>query len=173
MRIRPAEPSDAPAVIRLLNEGLATYRDFAPEGWEPPAMSAEEGLVAERFLGLADVWYVVAEDSAGHAGQCGFMPAHRRRNMKGDPVPGTAHFWQLFVRRDLWGSGLAADLHDRAVDAMRGRGYTHARLLTPAAHARARRFYERVGWHEQPFSVEDADDLAGLPVVEYGLELDE
>jgi GNAT superfamily N-acetyltransferase len=173
VRIRPAEPSDAPAVIRLLGQGFATYRDFAPEGWEPPAMSTEVEMVAERFLGLADVWFVVAEDSTGHAGQCGFMPAHQRRNMVGDPIPGTAHLWQLFVRPDLFGTGLAADLHARALAAMRERGYTRARLLTPAAQARARAFYERHGWREGPFTVEDAEPLAGLPVVEYGLELDE
>ena len=66
----------------------------------------------------------------------------------GDPVPGTAHFWQLFVRQDLWGTGLAGDLHDRAVTEMRSRGYTRARLLTPTGQARARAFYKRRGWRE-------------------------
>jgi len=171
MRVREAEPTDVRAVISLLNDGFATYREFAPIGWEPPAMGAEEELIAERFLGRDEVWYVLAEDDAGHAGQCGFMPAHVRRNMQGDPIPGTAHFWQLFVRRDLWGTGLARDLHDCALAAMRERGYTRARLLTPAAQARARAFYERNGWYEAPFSVEDAEALAGLPVVEYRLGL--
>ena len=158
-------------MIRLLSDGLATYRDFAPEGWGPPVPGPEEELAIEHLLGLDDVWFVVAEDARGHAGQCGFMPAHQRRNMVGEPIPGTGHFWQLFVRRDLWGGGLAGDLHDRALTAMHERGYTRARLLTPIAQARARAFYERRGWRESEFTVEDADDLAGLPVVEYALEL--
>jgi GNAT superfamily N-acetyltransferase len=171
VRIRKGEPSDASAVIALLTAGIESYREFAPAGWQPPEVGPEEELVAERFLGDDRVWYVVAEDKQGHAGQCGFMPAHQRRNMKGDPVPGVAHFWQLFVRRDLWGGGLAADLHDRAIAAMRERGYTRARLLTPVRQARARAFYERRGWRESPFTVEDAEPLAGLPVTEYKLEL--
>jgi GNAT superfamily N-acetyltransferase len=171
VRIRKAEPSDGPAVISLLKAGFDSYRDFAPAGWEPPDPGLEEELVSERFLGDERVWFVVAEDEHGHAGQCGFMPAHSRRNMKGDPQPGAAHFWQLFVRRDLWGSGLAGELHDRAVAALCDRGYTRARLLTPAGQARARAFYERRGWYEAPFSVEDGPDLNGLPLVEYRLDL--
>ena len=169
--IRPAAPGDAGAVITLLGDGFATYREFAPPDWEAPAVGPEMELVTERFLGDDRVWYVVAEDASGHAGQCGFAPAHQRRNMQGDPIPGVAHLWQLFVRRDLWGSGLSADLHDRALAAMRERGFTRARLLTPVAQARARAFYERRGWREAPFSVEDAEPLAGLPVMEYRIEL--
>ena len=170
-RIRHAIPAHAPSVIALLNDGFASYRDFAPPDWEPPDIGQEEELVFERFVARAEVWYEVAEDTQGHAGQCGFMPAHRRRNMQGDPVPGTAQFWQLFVRRDLWGGGLAGDLHARAVTAMRGRGYTRARLFTPAGQARARRFYEKRGWREAPISIDDPPDLAGLAVVEYRLDL--
>lgn len=171
MLIRQAEPSDARAVISLLSDGFETYREFAPRNWESPVHGPELELITERFLGDERVWYVVAEDPSGHAGQCGFAPAHQRRNMQGDPIPGMAHLWQLFVRQDLWGTGLAADLHDQAIAAMREHGYIRARLLTPAAQARARAFYERRRWREAPFTVEDAEDLAGLPVVEYQVEL--
>jgi ribosomal protein S18 acetylase RimI-like enzyme len=171
VRIREGTPADAKAVIALLSAGFEAYREFAPAGWEPPVPGTEEELVTERFLGDDQVWYVVAEDENGHAGQCGFTPAYTLRQMKGDPVPGTAHFWQLFIRRDLWGSGLAGDLHDRAVVEMRARDYTRARLLTPAGQARARAFYERRGWREAPISIDEPPDLGGLPVVEYRLEL--
>src|SRR3954449_2529499 len=109
MRIREAQPADEPAVIRLLNESFEGYREIAASAWEPLRAGPEEELMTERFLGDERIWYVVAEDELGHAGQCGIAPAHRRRNMQGDPIPGTAHFWQLFVRRDLWGRGLAGD----------------------------------------------------------------
>ena len=171
VRIRTGEPSDASAAIALLKAGFDTYREFAPVGWQPPDPGLEEELAFERFLGDERIWYVVAEDDRGHAGQCGFTPAHTLRAMKGDPVPGTAHFWQLFIRSDLWGSGLAADLHDRAMTEMRSRGYSRARLLTPTGQARARSFYERRGWREAPISVEEPPDLAGLPVMQYELEL--
>ena len=171
MRIRKGEPSDASAVIALLKVGFDGYREFAPAGWEPPDPGPREMLTTEHFLGDERVWYVVAEDDAGHAGQCGFTPAYTERAMKGDPIAGTAHFWQLFIRPDRWGSGLAGDLHDRAVEEMRARGYSRARLLTPAGQGRARAFYERRGWREAPISVGEPPDLNGLPVVEYRLEL--
>ena len=171
MRIREGEPSDAEAVIALLSTAFEGYREFAYTDWEPPVPGPEEELATEQMLGDERVWWVVADDDDGHAGHCSFTPAHTRRQMKGDPIPGMAHLLTLFVRTDLWGSGLAADLHERAIAAMRERGYTRARLLTPAGQARARRFYERRGWHEAPISVTDPVDLNGLPVVEYRLGL--
>jgi GNAT superfamily N-acetyltransferase len=171
VRIREAAPADAAAVMDLLTTSFEAYREIADPGWKPPVPGAEEVLAFEHFLADERVWYVVAEDDAGHAGQCGFTPAHTLRAMKGDPVPGTAHLWQLFVRPDLWGSGLAGDLHARAVAEMRSRGYRRARLLTPTGQARARAFYERRGWRDAPISVEEPPDLAGLPVMQYELEL--
>ena len=74
------------------------------------------------------------------------------------------HFWQLFVREPWWGTGLATALHAEAVREAGARGFASMRLFTPAAHARARRFYEREGWTPAaPF-----DDLDfGMPLVEY------
>jgi GNAT superfamily N-acetyltransferase len=169
--IRPATAADAPAVLDLLAQGFETYRTFAPEGWEPPVPDDGSALALARHLARPDVWYVVAEDDRGHAGQCGTAPGHERRNMQGPGIPGLAHFWQLFVREDHWGSGLADELHARSVDAMRERGYQRARLLTPAGQARSRRFYEKRGWQHAPISVADPADLNGLEVVEYRLEL--
>jgi GNAT superfamily N-acetyltransferase len=168
--IRPATSADAAAVLDLLAESFETYRSFAPEGWEPPVPEDHSGAVLEELLDRPEIWYVVAEDERGHAGQCGFTPAHVRRNMQGERLPGLAHLWQLFVRADRWGSGLADELHGICVAAMREGGYERARLHTPAGQARARRFYERRGWRQTPNSVEDPADL-GIEIVEYRLEL--
>jgi GNAT superfamily N-acetyltransferase len=169
--IRPGQPSDAAAVIALLSDGFESYREFAGQEWQPPVPGREEELVTEQFLGDERIWYAIAEDEHGHAGQCAFTPAYTRRQMKGDPIPGLGHFLQLFVRRDLWGSGLAGDLHDRAIAEMRARRYSRARLLTPEGQARARAFYERRGWRPGPLSIEDPVDPNGLPVIEYRLEI--
>jgi GNAT superfamily N-acetyltransferase len=171
VRIREARPPDAKAMIALLTASFEGYREFAAPGWEPPFPGTEQELALAGMLGEDRVWWVVAEDEDGLAGQCSFTPAHTRRQMQGDAVPGMAHLLQLFIRPDLWGSGLAADLHGRAVVEMRARGYTRARLLTPEGQARARAFYERRGWRPGPVSLEDPVDLNGLPVIEYRLEL--
>ena len=165
--IRHATGADARAVVDGLSAGFETYRSFAPPDWEPPAPQASSPLATEELLDRPEVWYVLAEDAGGLAGQCGFHPAHERRYMQGARIEGAAWLWHLFVRPDLWGSGLAADLHDLALDAMRERGYTHARLSTPEGQTRSRRFYEKRGWRLAPRSVSAADTLTGLPLVEY------
>ena len=67
-----------------------------------------------------------------------------------------------------WGTGVAATLHEAAVDEMRAQGYERARLFTPAQHTRARRFYERRGW---ALGEQRLDLNLGLELAEYRLEL--
>ena len=52
----------------------------------------------------------------------------------------------LYVRPEAWGTGVAGELHDRAVAALRAAGERQARLWVLEENARARRFYERRGW---------------------------
>lgn len=169
--VRSAGPDDAPLLLALVGESFETYREFAPAGWEPPPQDGEVLARTEWLLDRPETWYVVAADAAGHAGQCGFTPVHEQRMLQGPVIPGLAHLWQLFVRRDWWGRGLAAHLHELMVDELRARGYERARLFTPAAQARARAFYERQGWRlsADPPAGGSADSL-GLELVEYRLE---
>ena len=168
-RIRAASRDDAEAVVRMLSAGFETYRDFAT-GWTPPDHGTGTLLATEWVLVHPDTWFVIAEDGSGHAGQCGFHPAHEERMMKGARIPGLAHFWQLFVRRDLWGTGLADRLHTLAVEEIGKRGYERARLFTPAPQARARAFYEKRGWRTSGRSVRDLGDPP-MELLEYVLEL--
>ena len=169
--IRHATGADAALVLGGVAAGFETYRSFAPPDWEAPAPGAGAPIATERLLGHPGVWYVLAEDDRGLAGQCGFHDAHERRYMQGARIEGAAWLWHLFVRPDLWGSGLAGDLHDMALDAMRERGYREGRLTTPEGQARSRRFYEKRGWQGAPHSVSDAGTLTGLPLVEYRIVL--
>jgi GNAT superfamily N-acetyltransferase len=100
-----------------------------------------------------------AEDEA--AGHVALLPDSDRRD--------TAHLWQLFVRPAWWGTGVADVLHDRFVAHAREAGCRRARLVTPAAHARARRFYERRGWRTDG----PPGDLIGfgMPLVSYRCDL--
>jgi GNAT superfamily N-acetyltransferase len=157
-------------VLAMLTAGFEAYRRFAPDGWQPPEQDRGAALATEFIVTHPDTWYAIAEDAAGHAGQCGFHPAYEQRMMRGARIEGMAHFWQLFVREDLWGTGVAGRLYDLAVAAMRDRGFTRARLNTPAGQERARRFYERRGWR----AAGPSPDGLGSPAIElirYELDL--
>jgi GNAT superfamily N-acetyltransferase len=54
----------------------------------------------------------------------------------------------LYVVPGRWGTGLGAELHDRALDEVRDLGSVSCRLWVLEDNARARRFYERRGWRE-------------------------
>src|ERR1044072_886400 len=108
------------------------------------------------ILRRPSTWAMLATHDGQPVAHVAFTPAH------GDPftdpegwrdgpvAPGEAHLWQLFVLPRYWGAGGAGPLHAAALDAMRQQDYERARLFTPAAHARARRFYERRGWSPRP-----------------------
>jgi GNAT superfamily N-acetyltransferase len=54
----------------------------------------------------------------------------------------------LYVVPEQWGTGLAGELHDQALEVVRGFGSERCRLWVLEDNARARRFYERRGWRE-------------------------
>jgi len=54
----------------------------------------------------------------------------------------------LYVVPERWGTGLGEELHDRALDEVRGLGAGSCKLWVLEDNARARRFYERRGWRE-------------------------
>jgi GNAT superfamily N-acetyltransferase len=169
--IRVATSGDIDAMVAHLSAGFASYREFAPPGWDPPEPDRERTL--ERFR-RPDTWARLALADGRAAGHVAFTAA------TGDPfedpdgwrsgpaIPGKAHLWQLFVLPAYWGSGVGAELLDLAVAGMAEQRYERARLFTPVAHARARRFYERRGW-EPGGSLTDPD--LGLELVEYRREL--
>jgi diamine N-acetyltransferase len=54
----------------------------------------------------------------------------------------------LYVVPEWWGKGIAAELHDHGLEIVRGLGSAQIHLWVLEENARARRFYERRGWHE-------------------------
>ena len=157
--LRRASPADAQTLVALLAEGFERYHPFAPEGWEPPRPEPERQREA---LGDDAVWCLVAEAGPAVVGHVSLMPAARARQ----PVPDAAlaYLWQLFVRPAEQGTGLAARLLAAAQAEAAARGYAAMRLVTPAAHGRARRFYEREGGtlRGEPFH----DPEFGMAIVE-------
>jgi GNAT superfamily N-acetyltransferase len=166
--VRLATEADADTIRRLAEEGLATYSELMP-GWTRPKEFDENNAERGRTL-LADPEFfcLIAEVDGEPIAHVGFAQLREDRGY-GPPIEGRAHLWQLFVTRELWGSGVAAELIQAAVEEARSRGYERMRLFTPRDHARARRFYEREGW--RPTGLEIEGDLLGLAIVEYAIDL--
>ncbi len=138
MRIRHYRASDLPVVHGLISAGLDSWRAFTAPSWEPVEQDAERERRLRERLGLADTWARVAFEGDAPAGHV-VVTRH-------PDEPELGYLWQLFVRPEWWGTGLAGRLHDQAVVEMRLRGHGEAELWTPRDHRRARRFYEREGW---------------------------
>ena len=156
---RRAWPADADTLLRTSQLGVETWRSFAPRGWSPrPA--AEHVPIVRDLLSRPGAWAVLASVAGEPAGHAAMIPS-------GWDEPRSAILWGLFVRPAWWGTGLAASLHDAFVEHARTAGYPHAWLSTPAAHARARRFYERRGWRADTL----LEDNRGLPMAVYGRPL--
>jgi GNAT superfamily N-acetyltransferase len=155
--LRPAEVSDAPAMTAISAAGVAGYRTFAPDDWEPWQPTPQE--TRERFW-EDGAWAVVAEADGRVVGVGGYVRGRQGRD--GPIIPGLAHVAAVFVDAPWWGSGVATALLAQLIEHMRAAGFREARLYTPVGQARARAFYVREGWRE----------VAGpLPGGEFGLDL--
>ena len=166
IRFRSATPRDATIIAGLVAGGFATYRGFAPPGWQPRTPLQEEPEIHER-LSRGDVHGRLALTGAAAAGFTGWMPAADRE--RGTRIPGRAHLWSLFIAPAWWGSGLAGELLGWATTGMRDSGHVSAQLWTPALHARARAFYAREGW--RPAGAARFSPELGLDLVLYEREL--
>jgi ribosomal-protein-alanine N-acetyltransferase len=115
--------------------------------WDiPPLLALERDLFPEDAWSAGMFWseladpdtrhYVIAEDTSGAvAGYAGLAVAG-----------GEADVQTIGVRRDLWGSGLGAELLTDLLDAARARGCRHVLLEVRVDNVRAQRLYERFGF---------------------------
>jgi GNAT superfamily N-acetyltransferase len=161
IQLRTCEPGDADGLAANIDEGFASYAQFAPPGWRPPQQDRSE--IRQR-LASPDTWCLVAAEGPTIAGHVSFVPAAGAARVA-VADPGLAHLWHLFVRPSYQGSGLATLLHQVALVEARKRGFRQMRLFTPAAHARARRFYEREGWRASGLTMIGRE--LGLAIAEY------
>jgi GNAT superfamily N-acetyltransferase len=167
IELRRATGADGHAIFQFVLSGIDSYRDWAPH-WRPQPPASE---ARQRLSGLYDdeerAWVLLAwagEEIAGIVSLSVTTGADARV-----PDPGTIYLWQMFVRPDWQGSGLAGALIDRVLEEARRRGYERMVLWTPSGARQARRFYEREGF--EPTGEEDPDSSFGLPLIQYGREI--
>ena len=159
--LRRAGPEDAETLSETLQIGYDGYRVFAPPGWLPPdARSKTEVARIRARLLEPTTWAMLAEEGGLVAGHAGYMPQ--------PGAQGGAHLWQLFVRPQWWGKGVAAALLAAACEAAVAEGYGRMRCFTPRDQSRARAFYEREGFVFTGW--EALEEASGLVLVEYRRE---
>jgi GNAT superfamily N-acetyltransferase len=152
---RRAWPADAETMVRTARLGQETWRAFAPRGWALRAVG-EHVADTRAWLARPGAWGVLAFLNGEPAGHAAMFPGNWEEAR-------SAILWGLFVRPAWWGSGLADALHEAFIAHARASGYPYAWLATPAGHARARRFYERRGWHASG----PPETWIDLPVIAY------
>jgi GNAT superfamily N-acetyltransferase len=161
--VRRAGPVDIGIVLALVQDGIESYRDWAPPGWSPPGIPPERLRALEAHFEGDEAWVLMAfatDDLVGVVSLAPHTAAEPER-----PPPGTIYLWQLFVRPRFQGTGLAGALLDRAVAEATERGFGRLTLWAAEGAVQARRFYEREGW--TPTGARRGDEPFGLPTVEY------
>lgn len=141
--LRRATVGDAPAIGRVTAAGFEGYREFAPEGWQPPGDMI--GGLAER-LARPGAWGMVEERDGEIVGFAAFIPAYEIPD--GPPIPDLAHVWAVFVSPHAQGTGVATALMDALIGEIAAQGFPEARLYVAEGQRRARAFYAREGWRE-------------------------
>jgi GNAT superfamily N-acetyltransferase len=169
IEVRQARSPDIETVIGVAEPEIERYRDWAPSDWRPVGPTPE---LRERLSPLYEdderAWILLAfegDEAVGVVSLSTVTGADTRQ-----PPEGTIYLWQMFVRRDWQGRGLAGPLLDLLIEEARRRGYRRIVLWAAAGAAQARRFYEREGF--ELTGEEDPDNLFGLPLVQYGRDLD-
>ncbi|HEV7761897.1 MAG TPA: GNAT family N-acetyltransferase, partial [Acidimicrobiales bacterium] len=145
--VRPAEPGEAGALARLnLRTALAAYGHIFPPEAPPPTPEElqarwEHWLGPDHAHGRRAFVAVVDGDQAGAGEVVGTVLAGP------DPDdPQVGHLARLNVDPDRWGQGIGTRLYDVAMASMVDAGFPAATLWVLEANAKARSWYERLGW---------------------------
>ncbi len=129
--LRPMTPADVPTVVAGQEPAAVLgLGDVFPQDLHP---FPRADITARWHAELADPavgCYVVVDDG----GIEGFVA------LRDDEL---LHFG---ITVDHWGTGLARQAHDEALDLLRAAGVTSAWLWVFTGNGRGRRFYENLGW---------------------------
>lgn len=131
--IREARPDEAEVLAAIQRDAslAANAHIFPPELYPFPT-----GEIIRRWQDFLDdpaVTVLVHEDDGAVVG-----------------VAGSRAEWLdgLYVQPEWWRRGVGRRLHDEVLARQRADGGTQCNLWVLEENSRARRFYERLGWHE-------------------------
>ena len=141
---RDAAPGDAPQIAEVF---ASSFTDAFAHLYRPEDLAEFlSGMGAEQFAReIADqsARFRLAEDDGVLAGYAKLSPP----KLPVETPPDTIELNQLYVLKRWQGSGVAASLMKWAIQAARTSGMRHIQLSVYVGNDRARRFYERHGFH--------------------------
>lgn len=171
MNIRRATVDDAEGVARVhVGTWRTAYRGIVPDDYLNGLSVEQRQMGWERAIGEGDpdwpemdIW--VAEHDGRIVGFCGFGPSR-----DGDAAADTGEVYAIYVDAPRWDTGTGAALMRQALVALAGR-FREATLWVLDENARARRFYERLGWFFDGTTKDDDRGSFVLHEVRYRIEL--
>lgn len=166
IQLREPVPSDAAALGRLHAEAW----QVAYEGQMPAELLA--GITVERRTAMwervaastrGERQHIVVADIGGTAvGFAGTGPC------RDDDCPeGAGELYAINVAPECWRSGVGTVLLEAAHEALSANGFSLAVLWVLPGNDRARRFYERHGWHVDGVTRDEESDGFVVPEVRY------
>lgn len=168
-RVRRARPGDGPGIGAVhVAAWRAAYRGVVPDDLLDGLDPCERGESWRTSLAAAGSspaehpeTFVVSDGAGEIAGFASVGPARAPLD-PGDE--GLGELWVINTAPHVWGSGAGRALHDRVVGRLAELGHSAAVLWVVERNARARRFYERLGWH--PDGTARSEDIGGATVAE-------
>ena len=131
--IREARDGEADLLAAIQRDAsvAAFAHVFPPEQYPYPIDDVRQRWA--EALASPELTVLVSEEDGAPVGAAGY---------RSDWLDG------LYVVPELWGRGVGPELHDHVLDRLRERGSPQCHLWVLEENHRARRFYERRGWHE-------------------------
>jgi GNAT superfamily N-acetyltransferase len=164
MRVRRVQAGDAAALARVhVRTWQVAYQGHVPQEYLDGLDLAARQAQWERWI--HDMRPPVGTSVLEHEtdGVVGFIHVSPSRDADTDPAV-VGEVGGLYVLPAYWGTGGGRLLMAEGVGRLVAAGYHEAILWVLGSNARARRFYEAVGW--QPDGATKTDDSRGFPLFE-------
>jgi ribosomal protein S18 acetylase RimI-like enzyme len=171
VRVRDAVPADAPAIAQVHVRGWRhAYVGLVPQALLDSLDVEQKQAMWARAIGGEGPERgatLVSEDEDGAV--TGFVQVGAASGDAPDPDLGV--LYALYLEPTVIGTGVGRSLLAEATERMRGAGFTRACLDVLPANERARRVYERAGWHAtgEPYVITHGEHV--LEHQRYELEL--